>query len=350
MSSAAIGSTNVQADALRSFGASVLAAAGMDLGEARVVARYLVEANLRGVDGHGVMRLLQYVDSIRGGGINLSPQVRVTRRDGATAMVDADGGYGFRPTQEAMDLAVELAEASGIGCVGVANSHHFGMSLFYALRAAERGYAGIAISNTTSVMPAPGGLVPVVGNDPIAIALPREGGSPIAVDLALSQVSWGKISMAADRGEPISPGWALDREGEETTDAQEALQANLLVPIGGHKGFALAVLFELLAGGLTGSPVGPSADTHGNPAGGCGHLVMAIDPERFGGRETLSQRVEEMAAAVTGARTKAGVVTRLPGQRGDAVLARRLVDGVPLEDDLAARLDALARELGAPSL
>lgn len=340
---------NVEAGRLESFAAGVLAAAGLEHDEAGVVARYLVEANLRGVDGHGVMRLTQYADSIRAGGINLRPRVRVTRR-GATGIVDADGGYGFRPAQEAMEVAVELAREAGVGCVGVANSHHFGMALLYALQAAERGCLGIAISNTTAVMPAPGGLAPLVGNNPIAVAVPRDDAPPMAVDLALSRVSWGKVSLAAAAGEQIPLGWALDRQGEETTDAEEALRASMLAPVGGHKGFALALLFDLLASGLTGSPVGPAADTHGNAAGGCGHLMIAIDPDHFAGRRVLAERVEGLVGAVAGSPAKQGVVTRIPGAGSTAVRAQRLAEGVPVGADLADTLNTLARELGAPPL
>jgi L-2-hydroxycarboxylate dehydrogenase (NAD+) len=337
---------HVPAASLEPFAASILTAAGVERDEAELIAGYLVEANLRGVDGHGVMRLTQYVESIEGGGINLSPQVRVVRQHGATAMVDADGGYGFRPAREAMELAVGLAATWGIGCVGVANSHHFGMALFSSLRAAEQGYVGITISNTTAVMPAPGGLTSVVGNAPIAIAVPRDDAPPLAVDLALSQASWGTISLAAGRGSAIPLGWALDRDGEETTDAQRALEANLLVPIGGHKGFALAVLLELLAAGLTDSPIGPAANTHGDPSGGCGHLVIAIDADRFGGRRAFSERVEGFAASIVQSHAKDGVVTRLPGDRGITTRARRLNDGVPIEDDVAVGLNALALRFG----
>lgn len=341
----------VREDALEAFAAATLAAAGLDAAEAQLVAGYLVQANLRGVDGHGVVRLPQYVASIRAGGINLRPDVRVTRRDGATAVVDADGGYGFRPAQVAAGLAGELAESYGVGCVGVANSHHFGMALPFALRVAERGCVGLALSNTTAIMPAPGGLRPVVGNSPIAIAVPRAGEEPLAVDLALSSVSWGKIGLAAARGDAIPPGWALDRRGEPTTDAREALRASLLLPVGGHKGFALALLLELVAAGLTGSPVGPTADTHGSPDGGCGHLLLAIDPDRFGGRAAFSQRVEELAAAVAGSPASEGAAPpRLPGACSRAVRGRRLAEGIPIDEHLARELDALARGLGAPPL
>ena len=341
--------TTVEPSRLLVFGAHVLAAAGIRTDEAEVIASYLVEANLRGVDGHGVLRLLQYAESVRRDQINTRPYVTVARR-GSTALVDADGGYGYGPSVLAMQVAIEIATELGTGAVGVKNSHHFGMATFYALQAAEAGYVGITISNTTAVMPAPGGLTPVVGNDPIAVAVPTGDAEPLVVDLALSVVSWGKISLAASRDEPIPLGWAYDRHGVETTNAQEALAANLLVPIGGAKGFALAAVLELVAGALTGSPVGPDADGHGHKSGGCGHLMIALDPERFGGHDLFLRRVAELAEAIQTSATISGESPRMPGSRGAATKASRIANGIPLSPDLRLKLNQLAASLGAAPL
>ena len=335
---------------LEAFAESVLASTGLRQDCAKTIATYLVDANLRGVDGHGALRLPQYVASIRRGDINLDPDVQVIRQSGATALVDADGGYGFAPSRLAMQVAVSLADTWGVAAVGVTNSHHFGMATFYALQAAADGFVGIAISNTMAVMPAPGGLKPVVGNDPIAIAVPRSGGAVICVDLALSEASWGKISLAAARGEPIPQGWALDSDGRETTVAAEALAANLLVPIGGHKGYALALMFELLAGALTGSPVGPGADGHSHRGGGCGHLLIALNPDRFGGRAAFLERVEELATAVSQSPRRTGQALRLPGERSARLRTQRLVSGIPVPKDIREKLNALADDLGVAKL
>ncbi len=337
------------ASSLCAFATAVLERAGMQLDEAETIASFLVEANLRGVDGHGVLRLPQYVASIRAGEINTRPAVTVRRR-GATAVVDAGGGYGFTPSALGMQTAISIAGELGAGVVTVANSHHFGMASFYALRAAESGYIGIALSNTVAVLPAPGGLAPLVGNDPIAIAVPREHDEPVFVDLALSKASWGKISLSAARDEPIPRGWAYDRHGRETTDAAEALAANLLVPIGGAKGFALATLLELLTGALSGSPVGPAADGHSHRAGGCGHLLIALDPESFGDRARFASSVEQLAAAFARSPTIDGAPARLPGSRNAATRAKRMEEGVPMSEDVRVKLNELAVELGVEPL
>jgi LDH2 family malate/lactate/ureidoglycolate dehydrogenase len=340
----------VDASVLRRFGTSILVSAGLETPDAQVIADALVEANLRGVDGHGVLRLVQYTDSIRQGGINLRPDVRVIRRTGAIALVDADGGYGFRPSFLAMDMAVEIAGELGIGAVGVCNSHHFGIAILYALRAAEAGSIGLATTNTTAVMPAPGGLQAVVGNNPLAVAVPQSNGVPIAADVAMSEVSWGKISLAASDGGSIPEGWALDVNGDPTTDPAAALRANKLVSLGGHKGFALAVLFELLAGALTGSPVGTAADGHFKPEGGCGHLLVAIRPDFFVDADAFAARVDELATALRSApRTPRGR-QELPGEFGGALRQSRLERGVPFSSELRSRLNELALGLGVAQI
>ena len=340
----------VDAAALSTFGAAILESAGLTAQDAAVVSSSLVEANLRGVDGHGVLRLIQYVDSIRQGGINLRPNVRLVHRRGATALVDADGGYGFAPSYLAMDTAVEIAAEFGVGAVGVCNSHHFGIAVLYALRAAESGAIGIATTNTTAVMPAPGGLQPVVGNNPLGIAVPQAKGCPIAADVAMSEVSWGKISLASSDGTSIPEGWALDEGGAPTTDPAAALRSNMLVSLGGHKGFALAVLFELLAGALTGSPVGTAADGHFKPEGGCGHLLVALQPDFFVGVEAFDERVEQFASMLRSAPRTAAGRRELPGELGWSQRVIRLERGIPISSDLRSRLNDLASELGVSPL
>jgi len=334
---------------LEAFATQVLYRAGLRVDEADSIAGALVEANLRGVDGHGVLRLVQYVSSIRRGDINLAPEVTVNRR-GATAMVDADGGYGFTPSRLAMQVAITIAGELGAGAVTVRRSHHFGIAALYALQAAEAGCVGIATTNTMAVMPAPGGRQAVVGNDPISIAVPREGREPIVVDLALSEASWGKISLAAARNQPIPLGWAYDREGIETTSPGDALDANLLVPVGGSKGFALAALLELVAGGLAGAPVGPDADGHAHRDGGCGHLFIALNPDAFCGAELFAERVEQLAQTITNSPTTTDQKPRLPGTRSATTRAERLQRGVPIPDDVRGRLNELANDLGARPL
>ena len=330
------------------FASAVLQRSGLSVQQSAAVAHGLVEANLRGIDGHGVLRLRQYVKSIRGNGINVAAEPKLLRRSGATAVIDAEGGYGFLAAEIAMNEAIDLAREFGAGLAGVKNSHHFGMASLYAVQAARAGMIGLATTNTTPVLPAPGGARPLVGNNPISIAVPRRADDVIVADLALSEASWGKVSLAAAAGEPIPVGWAFDAAGAPTTDASIALESNLLAPVGGAKGFALAVLLELLAGALTGSPVGLAADGHSIKSGGCGHLLIAIDPDRFAGRDTFERLTEELVGVLQSSTAGAGV--RLPGSRSHEQRRQRAGAGVPLSRSVLDELDALADSLGLPRL
>ncbi|MDO8208819.1 Ldh family oxidoreductase [Conexibacter sp. CPCC 206217] len=340
----------IDAAALLAFSCRVLRAAGMPDGDAEVTAGLLVEANLRGVDSHGVLRLIQYADSIAAGDVEGSPEVRVLSRTGSHALVDAGGGYGFVPTTLACDVAGALADEHGVGVVGVRDSHHFGMGGPYARRIAAAGNVGMVLTNAGPAMAPAGVRVPVVGNNPLAIAAPRRAPQPpLVLDMALSQTAFGRVRLAAAEGREIPLGWALDSDGQPTTDARRALEAQLLAPVGGHKGLGLALMLDVLAGALTGSPVGADASTHGQRAGGVGHLVLALSPQLFVEREAFLDAVERFADGIK-LHDGPEAEVLLPGERGDRSAAQRRADGVDLSAELALQLDALARRLGVDPL
>jgi LDH2 family malate/lactate/ureidoglycolate dehydrogenase len=339
----------VSAKLLQEFAARILTAAGLEPEEAAVIASGLVRANLRGVDTHGVLRLLQYCDCLAAGEINPRPRVRVVSRSRVTALVDADGGYGFRPTLLAAELAVELAREHGLGLAGVRASHHFGMAAAYAERIAEAGLIGVVMANTGPVMAPFGGARPTLGNNPIAFAVPRRGPEPpLVLDMALSQVAFGRVRLAAAEGRPIPAGWAYDSRGRPTTDAEEALRAGLLAPMGAHKGSGLSLIVDVLAGVLTGSPVGLEADAHGHRRGGVGHLVLALRPDLFLPEAEFHAALERRLAEVLATPPAEGVGRLLlPGDLELATARSRETEGVPLSAELARQLEALAERLGA---
>ena len=337
----------IAADRLRGFAEEVLVAIGLEAAAAEVTAGCLVEANLRGVDSHGVLRLIQYAHSVSSGEVNPKPRVVVLRRTAPTALVDADGGYGFVPAVRAMELAVELAKAGGISLVGVRDSHHYGMAAPYAERAAAAGLIGLAATNTGPVMAPAGVTRPIAGNNPIAFAIPRRPPAPpIVLDMALSGTAFGRIRLAAAEGRRIPLGWAHDASGEPTTDAAAALAASLLAPMGGHKGYGLSVIFEVLTGILTGSPFGAGADAHSHRAGGVGHLFIAIRPDLFVEQEAFEHSVESFVRELKGAPAREGVEVLLPGEIEQRTRTDRALKGVPISEELVAQLDALAATLG----
>jgi L-2-hydroxycarboxylate dehydrogenase (NAD+) len=342
----------VSAQRLEEFAVAILVAAGMAEDGASAAAQGLVQANLRGVDGHGVVRLMQYVTSLEQGEVNPRPRIEVLLKSGPHALVDAGGGYGYAPTLRAADLAAELTGEHGVALVGVRNSHHFGVAAIYATRVASRGLIALITTNTDSVMAYGAARRAVVGNNPIAIGLPRRPPAPpIVVDLALSQTAFGRIRLAAAEGRPIPLGWALDSDGKPTTDSRAALAANMLLPIGDHKGYALSFATEALAGILTGSPFGKDASAHRHAAGGVGHLIIAIRPDVFVPADTFFDGLESWMEQVRSTPVADGAPgLMIPGEPELELQARRAEDGIPLSDELAAQLAALAARLGVHGL
>lgn len=339
-----------QADLTR-FADAVLRAAGLATADASATAAGLAEATARGVVSHGVARLPQYVRSIRAGEINRQPDVRVVATRGATTLVDADGGYGFRPSTVAMTEAVRLAGEYGVGMAGVRNSHHFGAAALYTGRAAEAGMIGVAMSTAKARIAPTGAKQAVLGNNPLSVAVPRpHPHPPVLLDIALGQVAIGKLRLAADAGESVPLDWGFDADGRPTTDPLQIINGGLLAPIGGHKGYGLALMLEILAGVLTGSPFGLAADPHHQRAGGVGHLFLAIEVSSLRDRGSFDTDLADLVGQVRAAPPGAGQPSvALPGDGSAARAAASRDAGVPVASPLAADLDRLAAELAVAS-
>jgi LDH2 family malate/lactate/ureidoglycolate dehydrogenase len=313
----------------------IRALAGLDVPEAdgAVVADSLVAAELEGQPSHGLLRLPFLLDRLRAGLINPRPAFRVTGDRPAAVVLDADNGLGPLAGVRAVDLSVERARETGAGIVAVRRSNHLGSLGFYLRRATAGGAIALAFTNTPPAMPPPGGRTPYLGTNPIAAGFPTSR-DPVIVDMATSQVARGHILQAARVGEPIPEGWAVDAEGLPTTDPRAAIEGSLL-PLGGTKGFALALLVEVLSGVLSGAAVGPEvvgtfvpADRESN----VGHCFLALDPEALA--PGFAARMDRLAADL---RELGG---RAPGDRRHAERARRLLEGVELSPELLAELRA----------
>ena len=333
---------------LQRFAEDVLRAAGLAPEDASAIAAGLVMADLRGVTSHGVFRLMQYTESVRDGQINPTPSVRVLEQRGATALVDADGGYGYRPTVIAMDLSIDLARSFGVGVVGVRNSHHFGAAAFYTVRAAEEKFIGICTTTTQARLAPPGAAEAAVGNNPISVGIPRRDPHlPIILDMALSEVALGKIRIAAAEGRSIPSSWGFDRRGRPTTNPAEVLAGGFLAPIGSYKGFGLSVAIEVLAGVLTESPFGLHADNHRGRSGGVGHLLMAINPALFTDLGTFFNGVEDLIEQIKSRPLAEGSeAIYLPGEIEWIHFRERKQAGVPVSAEIAEQLEGLADALG----
>jgi LDH2 family malate/lactate/ureidoglycolate dehydrogenase len=327
----------------------LFAAAGLSDAASRTVADALVAADLRGISSHGSMLVPMYVDRLLAGSVSTAERAEVVTDLGAIAVLDAGNAMGILTGDQAMALATEKARSHGVGAVVVRRAFHFGGAFRFVQAAAAAGCVGIAAANTRPLMPAPGGAQAVVGNNPLAFGVPRATGTPVVLDMALSEAALGKIRLAEAEGRPIPPTWATDGDGAPTTDATAAI-AGLLLPMGGHKGYGLALMVDVLTGVLSGGSFGP--DVRGLYADGsvpndCAHIFIALDAEAFGGREAFEERVDVLAAHVTGSRRAPGVERLLmPGQLEDERAGRNGREGVPVDDSVLTALRTTAERLG----
>ena len=329
----------------RAFADRLLTAAGATDEDARVVAASLVAAERAGQRGHGLGRLPGYVGRLRAGGTVSGPW-HALRRGGPVETYDGCAGLGHVHLALAVERAAALASEHGVGVVGVTRSNHGGAIGMRARDLAANGFVGIVVTNGPAVLAPPGGAHAVLGTNPIALAAPVPGRPPLVCDLATSQVTRGEIMRAAQEGLPIPATWALAADGRPTQDAVSAL-AGTLAPLGGPKGFALALIVEVLTGALLGPSVGPEiGDFFGDGLArpqGVAHLVLALDPEAFTGRSAFDDRMGRLRDAILAAGESGA--TRLPGSG----IADDPPDGggsLDLGDGMVAQLVALAGELG----
>jgi LDH2 family malate/lactate/ureidoglycolate dehydrogenase len=340
-----------RADELTPFAEAVVSQLGADARAAHVVAQNLVEADRRGVHTHGLVRLPSYADDVRAGRIVADAVPMVERDGGAVATVDGRAAFGAMTGVIAIDEAVDRASRHGVGVVAARGGNHFGAAAYYSLRAADRGFVGIVATSTPAVMAPWGGAEARLGNNPLSIAAPvADGMAPFVVDLALSAVSRGRIKLAELSGEQIPESWALDRDGRPTSDAAAAL-AGALLPIGSYKGYGLALAIEVLTGVLAGGDLGPeliNASLTGTASSGSatrvgttGSLYVAIDPERFVGRDAFRERLARLVELIGGTPPAEGFDEVLvPGEIEARAAAEADRLGIPLD---AATVDALSR-------
>ena len=323
------------------------------------MAASLVEADRRGVSTHGVVRLPSYCSEARADRIMVSATPVLERDSGPVATIDGGGGFGAVTGTEGMAQAIARAEDHGIGFVAARGCTHFGAAAFYTLRAAERGLIGVAATSTPAVMAPWGGAEGRLGNNPLSVAAPMPDGSPLFVlDLAQSAVSRGRIKLAELNGERIPEGWAIDADGRPTSDPVAAL-AGALLPSGGYKGSGLALAVEVLTGVLAGGELGPElinmsmtgSATSGSATktGTVGSVYVAVDPDRFVGREAFRTRMGLLAEVITSTPTAPGFAeVLLPGMLEARAQADADANGIPLDDATVELLETLAAAESVP--
>ena len=339
----------LDAEALQSFCAAALRGAGATDHDAAVAAGVLVRTDLRGVHSHGVQALPIHVRNLVDGGTSSPTAVDVVRSTPVTAVVDGNAGIGLVVATQAMELALDRARTSGVGVVVVRNSNHFGAAGHYALMAAEAGFIGLATSNASPIMTAAGSKKKVISNAPLAYAVPT-GRFPLALDIAMSASAGFKVRLAAERGEEIPLGWVVDADGVPTTDPGAYTAGGALAPVGGHKGYGLALLTETLAAALSGAAmtraVVPWLIDTGTPTN-AGHAFVALDIECFAERSEFYGRMQHLVDEMAAAEPAAGVERVLvPGELEDASERAAREHGLALEPVIWNHLEQVAGDAG----
>jgi LDH2 family malate/lactate/ureidoglycolate dehydrogenase len=340
----------VVASELSGFVARLFTAVGLPSDAAAEVASGLVEADLEGLPSHGVMLVDMYISRLRQGSVSreLSTAI-VSEREGAVVL-DAGHALGQLTGRRAMTMAIDKSRQFGGGIVSVRHGFHFGTAGRYAQQAAQSGCIGIVMCNTRPLMPAPGGAERVVGNNPLAIALPTAGDIPVVLDMATSEAAMGKIRMAEKAGEPIPSSWAVTENGQPTTNPSEAI-AGMLLPAGGAKGFGLSFMIDLMCGllsqGAFGSQVRP---LYGDPRlpYDCSHMFIAVDVAHFCDVERFRHGVAGAAERIRTGKRAPGVDRLFAPGEPEWRRRQRANGEIPLDPAVVTMLKALADELGVP--
>jgi LDH2 family malate/lactate/ureidoglycolate dehydrogenase len=333
----------VNADALRARVAEIFEKLDVPAEDAGIVAHHLVEADLRGVHSHGVIRVPTYVGQLKAGKVNPRPKLEVVEDHGGQVVMDGDSGLGQLTAFRANELAIQRGKEHGIGAVALRRSTHCGAMAYYAIRARAAGLIGLAITNAGMNMAPTGGRSKIVGNNPFAMAVPTTRAWPMVLDMATSVVAGGKLDVARSKGQSIPLGWATDKDGNPTTDPVAA-RAGFLEPLGGPKGYGMAVMLDVLAGVLSGGRFGGML---GAPEGGMGQFFMTIDVTRFMPMEQFKARMDELIDQIHASEKMPGVSRiYVAGEIEYELQSGRERDGVPIEESVLASLETVEQELG----
>lgn len=327
---------------LLQLAARLAEAAGVPSGNAQIFADVLVDADLYGVSTHGLSRLNIYLRRIELGLIDPRAELRIDRQRGGVLVLDAGNGLGQVQAAKALDMLLSRARENGIAAATIRNSQHFGPVSYYCNRAAAQGFILVGATNAEPSMSPTGGWDAFFGTNPIAASFPTGKGFPIRIDLSTSVVARGNIIAAAKKNQPIPLGWALDSNGNPTTDAQQALLGTVLT-MAGHKGYALALMVEMLSGVLSGAAIGPDVGSmykNFDRKQNVGHFFCLLDIEAFMDRPEFLSRVDETIDKLKAGRKLAGVTEILvPGELEARKAAINNAQGIPVSPETVAELE-----------
>ena len=354
MTSMTTNDTRIAADRLAAFIVRALAAAGLPAQDAETVAGLMVEADLRGSDTHGVIRLPLYVRRIRAGGVNAKPDIRVVSDRPSAALIDGDNAMGHLVMRRAAHLAIEKAKATGIGWVGARMSNHAGPAALYVTLPLHHDMIGLYFAvGSNNHLPPWGGSESLLGTNPMAVAVPAQDEPAIVLDMAPTVAAYGKVRLKAQRSEQMPVGWMIDKEGKPLTDPKRADEGHLL-PIGDYKGYGLSLIIGILAGALNRAALGRDVIDFVKETGkatNTGQAIAAIAIEAFMPAAEFKRSVDQVIRDIRDSKRLPGVERIfLPGEQSHAKLLERRAHGVPMPKALRDSLDALARDLNIAPL
>ena len=341
-------------EALRRFICTAYISQGLPAADADKVAGLMADADLQGSDGHGVIRLPQYIKRIRAGGINKQPDIRIVRERAAMAVVDGDNGMGHLVVSQAVDIAIRKAREAGVAWVSTRFSNHAGPASLYARQPLQHDMLGLyfAVGNANHLPPW-GGMEMLLSTNPIAAGIPTAKEPPVVLDMATTVAAYGKVKAKAKRGEPLPAGWMIDRQGKPLLDSQRAGEGFLL-PIGEHKGYGLALIVGLLAGTLGGAAMGRDLiDFNADHVSvtNTGQAILVIDLAAFGDPAQFKRAVDTLVRDIRGSERLPGVERIwLPGEQSFEKRVRYAQSGIPIAGVLLDELDVLAADLGIAAL
>jgi L-2-hydroxycarboxylate dehydrogenase (NAD+) len=348
---------------LRNFSAQVFMHFGVPRADAEQAADVLAKSDLRGIDSHGVARLHTYFEMLELGRINPRPNITIVREKASVATVDGDNGLGLVVGPKANDIAMDKAEQHGSGWVSVCNTNHFGIAGYYPLKALERDLIGWAMTNSTKLVAPLWGAERMLGTNPIAIAFPGLTEPPIVVDMATSAVAYGKIEIALRKNEPLPRGWIIDREGRETSDPQQMIDGGAQLPLGsdrdmgGHKGYGLASMVDILCCVLSGANWGPFAPPFAlrqeiparSVGKGIGHFFGAMQIDGFIDKDEFKKQIDDWIQVFRNTKPAPGTNGPLiPGDPEREAEAIRSKEGIPLLKPVVDDLLDISRKTGVP--
>lgn len=345
---------------LKEFVSAVFQALQVSKDDACTVADVIVAADLAGISSHGVQRIRRYVDGIRVGNVNVKSHIRVVSESEAVALVDADNGLGQVAASKAMDLAVKKAEKCGIGLTLVRNSNHFGIAGYYSMKAVERGFIGVTLTNSEKLVAYTNTLGRSLGTNPIAVGIPKKKPPPILFDAATSVVPVGKIELYKKLHKEIREGWVVDEFGEslsgDATSIHKKVRENkaAILPIGGlgeelggHKGSGLSFMIDVISGVLSGAAWGVHVGyTVGDKPSNVGHTLLAINIESLMSKGEFFSRIEKYIQEIksTPKHSKAERIW-IPGEKSWLTMQTRRKKGIPIYKTIYEDLRELANEL-----